>query len=405
MCPPGTDQTMRSRQQWQILAPRIRKIYRGRRGPRDFSSDFDPTYILFNDRSSINAWTTLAKPGTCSSKKRFAVHTNHPRHLSRLESLPTELLDIVFDSGLLEKTDVMALGLTSRRLWLHALRYVDKDCSRATAPLAGVEIAWTGTYLTDLPAPFEKDDLARSSEHNSYGGNMPKARRVNWDAIETYQPISCDHKARWEAALADHDMNAAGIDAQIAADLTKDLSSTFPLIPDSLSNAWWVFRNLTTREYVRCHPGPSLDAETTAYIDHPDAKSIQLRVDDILIMHICWTLVRGQANSTARSILRGSWAGHCFDIVPFEQDITSVSDGWKDCTDEIVEKACEIHEELKPEIEAQKKRFVWLEECRKQAIEKRMAEECGLTKIETTTKKRPRRSKKIDELLNVEVVA
>lgn len=44
-------------------------------------------------------------------------------------------------------------------------------------------------------------------------------------------------------------------------------------------------------------------------------------------------------------MLRRSWAGHCFDIVPLEQGgVSPVGDGWTDVTDEVVKQAMTVAE-------------------------------------------------------------
>src|SRR5436190_24145845 len=100
-------------------------------------------------------------------------------------------------------------------------------------------------------------------------------------------------------------------------------------------------RNLTTKEYVRCRQ------ERGGYIDHPDVD--QLRVDDVLLMRICWTRLPAWHEPDMWScIYRGSWAGHCFDIVPLEKaGVLAVENGWRDTTDEVVKQAKMVAAETK----------------------------------------------------------
>src|SRR5947207_15156695 len=150
----------RSIQDWHILAPRVRKICKV---PAKRKSD---RHILFsNDNKSCDAWSMLAKPAAFSHTlaSEVVVRAGVANILSRLESLPAELIAIILADPSLQTKDVISLGLASKTLWLHVLQHVERDCWLTAAPMAGVEIACTGSYLHDLPESFEKDDLATSS--------------------------------------------------------------------------------------------------------------------------------------------------------------------------------------------------------------------------------------------------
>jgi hypothetical protein len=99
--------------------------------------------------------------------------------------------------------------------------------------------------------------------------------------------------------------------------------------PDAL----WVLRDLTTREFVRCRPGES-PRGVRGYVDCGDGR-VKVRVDDVLLLRICWTTVRGEDDREGLGIYRGKWAGHCFDIVPWEW--LEREEGWRDCMEEVVE--------------------------------------------------------------------
>jgi hypothetical protein len=84
----------------------------------------------------------------------------------------------------------------------------------------------------------------------------------------------------------------------------------------------WVLRNLTTNEYVRCRPGRTHPVKH-GYLDHIDAPD--LRIDDLLLMRIGWSKKSPSpaGQEVLDNLIRGPWAGHCFDIIPLETAITT----------------------------------------------------------------------------------
>ncbi|KAJ9643368.1 hypothetical protein H2199_004047 [Coniosporium tulheliwenetii] len=224
MSPPCVDVTGWSPQQWQILAPRVRKIHRLRSAMPLYDRRPTPRELLFNDRCSWNAWASLARSAALVHKPTKPI----PRinTASKLESLPTELIASILENSSLERSDIIALGLASETLWLHVLRHVEKDYWLAAAPMAGVEIACTGTYLNDLPESFAKDDLAKRSIEIREVSVMCEARKINWAAIGAYDAVDEDAAEPWLAALKAQDTLTAGIPTSQARKMVVELSSS-----------------------------------------------------------------------------------------------------------------------------------------------------------------------------------
>ena len=266
---------------------------------------------------------------------------------SVFERVPGEVLDMVL--GYLGKRDMVAVGLCSGFLCRHVLQYIETDLRKADAPLAGTEIACTGTYLKDLPEPFERDELALGALNRDelYGGNMCLARQINWTAVSTFEEIGANQGlAVWldvfRTFQGKKGRKNKGRYKNLDRILTNWNASLFPVrCPEGQS---WVLRNLTTKEIVRLRRTGQDNAEVVV-----DDESIKwCRLDDVLLMRICWTMsmdtglhvpMCGQGNPrTSIDVGQGEWAGHCFDVVMME--LKSLQEiGWTDVTSKIATEA------------------------------------------------------------------
>ncbi|KAL3428476.1 hypothetical protein PVAG01_01985 [Phlyctema vagabunda] len=347
MCPPGVDQTTRTSQRWQILAPRIKQIRKISKEQSYRSPTFDaPEYLVFNeDNRVLNFWRYLARAAAIPCvETRYAANGSR---MSRLESLPSEVLALILEDVVLEKKDVIALGFASPGLWPHVVNHIAKNCWLAQAPLAGVEMACTGTYLTDLPATFAKHDLAARSTKWRAGGRMCMARQINWAAVSEYEEVQ-DAVADWQtAADACRDQLAESVYASVSEELLLACGDASAV---SFKKEAYVLRNLTTRQYVHC--------TSDGYITHAQVKNLHL--NDVMLLNICWTAkyrpwphtsVSAEEQRLQLGKHQGPWAGHCFDIVPWtvqEQELDL--EEWTDYTLIIVDHASKVATCHKPPI-------------------------------------------------------
>jgi hypothetical protein len=343
MCPPGVDQTRRLQQRWQILAPRLRQGQKLAAKSVRFTSN--PVNFLFNQNQSWDAWSKLAKPVDFDLSRQTASFTKHgcgaktsTSSLSSLECMPAELLKMVFDDEILEKQDITALGLCSQTLWQHMLERVESEYRKNAAPWADSEIACTGTYLEDLPESFDKDNMALDSVTLKDGPvRRVMARRFNWAAWSEYERPKENQQDEWCSALLTHRITAA-IPGSYWVKLEEDVSCS-KLFPNFTSKgSGWVLRNQTTKEYVRICASSERKEDYVASV----SSARWLRLDDVLIMRICWTTRSGGEERADLEkgiyLYRGKWAGHRFDIV-MQEDSLAKTDGWKDITAEIVSEA------------------------------------------------------------------
>jgi hypothetical protein len=350
MCPPDVDQTCRSQQLWQILAPRLRQGQKLAARSEYYTSN--PEDFLFNQDHTWDAWSKLAKPvdfdlfrQTVSYTKRGSGAKTSTSSLSSLECMPAELLQMIFDDETLEKQDITALGLCSQTLWQHMLERVESAYRKNAAPWADSEIACTGTYLVDLPESFDKDNMALDSVTRKGGlASMTMARRFNWAAWAEYKQPKESQQDEWRSALRAHRI-AAAIPGSCWVKLEEDVSCG-KLFPNLTSKGrGWVLRNHATKEYVRICASSKFKEEYVV-----NASSARwLRLDDVLIMRICWTTrfsyEEREDIKKGLYLYRGKWAGHRFDIV-MQEDSLAKTDGWKNITAEIVSEAQKLRRSI-----------------------------------------------------------
>ena len=86
-------------------------------------------------------------------------------------------------------------------------------------------------------------------------------------------------------------------------ELKIDQSTYFP------KDQPWILRNLTTKEFVRAE-AIALKPE---FIDGPEIKRVGF--GEVVMSRICWSKPSSSTGmDESIDIVRGVWAGHCFDI-------------------------------------------------------------------------------------------
>ena len=326
MCPPGVDQTYRTSQRWQIIAPRLRLI-------RPLAFPRTPLYEhrhawLFGDELDVDAWSLLARSSPRIIPARTYLPADGPtKPLSALEALPAELRQLIVDAPSLAAADAVALGLSSPLLWPHVLQRAAH--AAAAAPLAGVELATTGNYLTHVPPRFAAAGIAPSAAEQAAWDNLPRrfagpgrgyrqpdglcpARRFNWEAVSTYEEISSARDV-WAEAWTAHVDAVKALPEELVAKLGGELlaraedsdQADEPTAKAGARDAW-VLRSLDTRQYVhvqrhapqafleRCasHPGLPTLQQRRGFVAH--AAALGLSVDDALLLRTAWTAPEAQ---------------------------------------------------------------------------------------------------------------
>ncbi|KAE9377355.1 hypothetical protein N431DRAFT_436586 [Stipitochalara longipes BDJ] len=330
MCPPGTDQTMRTAQVWCFLAPEIKQAFKPEHDEASWRSwySFKMSDMLFDNKDRFDAWSLLARPVTPQPAKIQL------GSLGAFDVLSNEILEMVIDH-IDDNSDVMALGLSCEGFWQMIQRHIHRCYIKAAAPWAGTKIAFQGSYCYDLPAPFLGDGLLESldSEHN-FGGGWHKYRQFFWLHQKFGNPVgSRDVANKWIEAA--NSQQGSGIPLPRWEEMQKDIAC-HDLFPKDRS---WLLRNLTTKETV--HSGLS---ETRLLRSGKNREG--LKFEDVLMMKICWTSYASHGDEQL-NLHRGVWAGHRFDIVTSETHSKEENvEDWKDITDSVVKDLVSLRSKL-----------------------------------------------------------
>ncbi|KID74925.1 uncharacterized protein G6M90_00g107260 [Metarhizium brunneum] len=252
--------------------------------------------------------------------------------------LPTEIHQIIF-SHLAQDKDVLSLGLVNRHLCDIARERLFADFFSCLAPWAGQKIVYVGEYTepNDYPpglfsdAELETLRKEKIAVFDRYEGWYDTMTRSNLYAFTTPK-VSNAQK------LLDMHFETVGLAVLLSmvpssenAALTYLSPSEFPSYRQYFpQDKPWILRNLTTKQFVRAE-AIALQRE---FIYGPDIDF--LGFGHAILLRICWSSQPVPEVAPA-NIVRGIWAGHCFDITMLakHQEETGAGQGWADISEEI----------------------------------------------------------------------
>jgi hypothetical protein len=365
MCPPGVDQTGRTEQTWQLIAPCIQQSSSLAKDGDRWSSNI--LQNIFDPENMFGAMEKLARPVRPSGSElpltslptEGATATSTVER-SNIEALPVEMVLAILESGDLSKDDILSLALSSPYLLPVIASYIQSSYVKVTAPWAGTPVACVGNYTLDLPAAFMEDEVLAGKfedwEKNTpppryIGGGrgmakpkrgLPPSRRFFWDCAAYAKPSSpSEQEMEWMKALKDLEPHC--IETDYLRQGFESLSSQLAcpdLYPGTVE---WVLRNLTKKEYYIPQPFPTVARTKLTKLSYrysEDQSTVAvpevLGFDDVLLLKTGWTSI---CRDSLEWNKQGDWAGDCFDIVKkgvFEQE------GWRDIGTElaVVAKKC-----------------------------------------------------------------
>lgn len=321
MCPPGTDQTMRSAQVWYFCAPEIKQAFQPHLGSVEWHSwySFKMSDIIFDSKGRFDAWSLLARPvtpPTRASKVQFG-------SLGAFDVLSNEILGIIIEH-LEDKSDAVALGLSCEGFWQIMQHHIQLSYTKSAAPWAGTKIAFQGSYCYDLPAPFLEDGLLECLvPGEDFGKAWQRYRQFFWLHEKFDKPVrSHDVSQGWIEAF--NSQQDVGI-LPSRWDQMKSKICCRDLFPKNQS---WVLRNLTTKETVNS------DIMETKSLGNGQIR-VGVRFEDVLMIKICWTTFSSHGDARL-NLNRGAWAGHRFDIITSEaHSQQEKARDWRDITDDV----------------------------------------------------------------------
>jgi hypothetical protein len=338
----------RSPQRWSIMVPALKEQYDitnelSRRPPK--YSEY-PQSLVERD-FTWDAFEKLARREHAPLPAYLKLRRQLSTKASAIESLPAELLSMIFSDPNLSTEDIVALGLASQTLWHYVLAHIQRASSKA--PWANTPLLCTGTYLTTLPEPIyvlDPESKWRGDEwynHSTPRRGMCPARRWNWDA-------RCEFLDRADGSQEDEYLKffeslceKSKVDAKDRKELRRSLAMAFgrsTIAPngkrkgvsrkETNGDDRWVWRNLTTKEYVLLTHRKKFHHEDN-YFHVKGMPSLSL--DKAIIMRTIWSEDVLYAKGDIKR--QAPWAAHCFDVVRFKEIETGK--GWNDTTAEVVE--------------------------------------------------------------------
>jgi hypothetical protein len=344
MCRRGVDQTGRLPDVWALICPGSKAVqplppaalstipsY-----PRSYLDRIDIKNVFFNPELAWGAFSKLAVPAPLPQTRDRQVVQPARRgasKLSRLESLPVELLSMVVEESGLEKTDIIALGLSSTLLWEVVVTHVQASYRKAPAPWAGSMFWCQGNYATTLPDAFLSQSQKDADEGKEWAAQiqniqsagrsgMCPARRFFWSAHREYATHvdAWVQEEGWKEAARGHRAKS-GMERGVWKMVEKGL-----VCPEFWPREReWVLRNLTTREIV--------ESEVLRERERKRKRKGTISFDDVLLMRTYWSIPNSR---DVVGIKNGVWAGHRFDIVTGEKHRAEGGLGdWKDVTEEV----------------------------------------------------------------------
>lgn len=252
-----------------------------------------------------------------------------------LSNLPPEIHHLIFDDlGYI--VDTICFGLTSRYFWTFAEKLVFDYYASFLGRWAGKNIVCVGEdvepgdYPPGLFSASELGELVMILDqplnlyHMALPGScdMETENNIRYESsriyLGCYSRIKHFHRAFFEAC---------------PVIVVSDESRYFP------KHLPWILRNLTTKEFVRSEAIPPPEPGSSP-------KESVLGCDGfgkIVMSRILWSTSPSTALNDRSNVLRGVWAGHCFDITTMTRhEEETGGEAWMDVTDEVAKEIAEV---------------------------------------------------------------
>lgn len=228
---------------------------------------------FFEQEDAIWFWNTFAKPVPGTQRvESFRVRAASSHKLATLERLPNELIEAIVDSCLdlqvverenlgdscsdddsrdrdIAMDSVLALGLSSARLWPIVLAHIHRHYQRMLPKnWMGKKVVYHGRYscFTNAQIDYYTGVSAEANNHRRF--RHPR-RNWKWSSSDG-QPESA-----WTSRVDSSSTCCVHLSEHHRLNIKRDLSQAYLFPQDRV----WVLRNLTTKQIVRsdCLTPPS----------------------------------------------------------------------------------------------------------------------------------------------------
>ncbi len=175
----------------------------------------------------------------------------------------------------------------------------------------------TGDYPPGMLSKDEENELQEFVDEKGQAMTLYNISKTYYTEIERFDSLSSTllgqlFNTKQYFKMSDHDKR------QIKKALRPELSEFYP-------SDQWIFRNLTTREYVRHNA------------------IVSMGIGNVILSRVCWSTSSSVSMANGGNIHRGIWAGHRFDITTLARHREGTKeDEWRDISEEVAKEITRI---------------------------------------------------------------
>ncbi|KAH7139149.1 hypothetical protein B0J11DRAFT_516177 [Dendryphion nanum] len=301
---------------------------------------------FFSSKPEAWLWNSFARP-VSGAKYSQTYHRPCSTKPAKIETLPTELLDLIIDYVWEKKEDVLAFGIASARVWPVVLDRVHRDYKSGAATWASKRVSFHGARSHQSPCGFFEhglDDIISELDgiEEAYFGLIKSA--YEGQDLKNDTPLD----SKWMDVLASKRVLDWG---KMSENIRIDLQSAYMFPQDRI----WVLRNLRSQEFIRSdrlRPNPLATADITqsaiktwiCFLSPVALLSPQSGLQDnaqpvsfgqLLLVLTSFSNKIPRFGITLQS-QNGPWAGDYFDIVPLDSHLHETQDSkpeWRDVSE------------------------------------------------------------------------
>ncbi len=252
-----------------------------------------------------------------------------------ISDLPPEIHHLVFDS-IESIEDTICLGLTSQYFWTFARDHIH-------AYYMSFQGQWAGKNIVCVGEGIEPDDYPEGLFSVEELDELPTHIWLKpYESVYLNQRSTLYHFAHPSVSDMEEVVDLGPESSRIYSYCRGRSNHKDPAFRATRSEIVvtnstyrergqrWILRNLTTRQMVAWEV-MVLKTKTYPYSKY------QLGFGEVVLSRICWSAPPSDGQNNTTNILRGVWAGHCFDITTLtrHEDETNGGEGWSDVSDEV----------------------------------------------------------------------